>query len=1304
MKIRLAVLLLLLAVVGAGMSWLTGTTRGTRFALDTVIRVIPAKVELGRVEGRLLYRLSIEHVRIEWKDGDVRIEGLTIRWKPWMVFLRNVAIDEISLRKIAVTEGKTDEPTTFEWPEIPWYLSWFRGSVKDLRAGTVSYRELPDEPYSFEDLAATIDWQFGILQAEKIRCTYERDRITGSIRAGFTRPLLNGHLMYHPSDTSGPVRQVELKLKLSRGKVEGMAGPVDVRLSLAPKRSFSFTGDLALLHSRLDISKGRIQEEGRKGTVEADGSIEYSEPYKGRLSLVFAGLDLSKEFAPLGNLSGKVVMEGNLSAYEGQFEAANKTPGVAQGVLAGTCKGTQKELSVEISRGTFLEGSVTGKVKVDQGEKTKISASLAARKLNPGVVARQWKGSVNGDMEGSVILARGQPPEIAVKASLHKSVVMDKPVEGVIDASLRGTSLAIARLDLHGQGFDLSAHGLLHERVDYTAHIRNIALFVPDAHGSVEATGWARWKEGKAAGAVKAVGRDINFQQFKAPSVKADVDLGIGGSVNGKIQADNPEYGSLRLKALSASIEGTTKEHSLKLQAGWLGGKADLALSGGYDKESWDGQIRTLFAEGRQGGLSLDRPAAFSLSRKAIAVGPLSISGSKGEKMDMQVNLTLKNLEGFVTAKWDRIDLARASALLPDPQKISGRASGNLRAEWHGGNMSNIAGEVHASALLTDKAFSVEITPLNGMVRWSGRGLAASLDGKLSPSGQVKGVFTSNEAIHPGLPRSADFSLSWEGLDVKMARPFLPQTIAANGSVSGSVKGRLVEGAVDATGETRVSGGLLAYKTENGIISAELNTAKAGIVWRNAGLSGDMDLALADHGRLQGTFLIPLRARLPFSLDPAGPVKLSLSGSVREKGLLTALFPGLVRESHGRLTLNASASGTWEHPRLTGSLKLSDGGAFLPAAGITLKQASAQVDFSDDRLTLTSFQIRSGDGTIDGKGTVRLSSLKPAEFDISLTGREFQAVYLPELRVKVDPDLTIKGAAEKLVIRGSITVPEASLTRIETQAVKASSDVRIVDRPAETRKPVPLKVDAAIDVVLGKKVTVSAEGINATLGGKVTVSGESIDDIRTKGEIEITKGYYRAYSVRLDIERGKIRFAGGPPESGRLDILALRKITETKPGEIKPTDIKAGVLVTGPVRSPVINLYSIPTMADTDILSYMVLGGPLQQNASQTGALFQAAEALLPGGQSTSLKDRLQGALGVSTLGVETRSQQAGTTQSILAVGKYLTPRLYVSMGRALLTNESVVTMRLTLSRHWELLSQTGTQSGAGLYYKVEFD
>jgi translocation and assembly module TamB len=184
-----------------------------------------------------------------------------------------------------------------------------------------------------------------------------------------------------------------------------------------------------------------------------------------------------------------------------------------------------------------------------------------------------------------------------------------------------------------------------------------------------------------------------------------------------------------------------------------------------------------------------------------------------------------------------------------------------------------------------------------------------------------------------------------------------------------------------------------------------------------------------------------------------------------------------------------------------------------------------------------------------------------------------------------------------------------------------------------------------------------------------------------------------------------------------LDILAWRKVG----------DVYAGVAISGHLPNPLVKLYSEPFMQDTDILAYIVLGRPLDATSEQASLLATAAGALLTSRQSETLLSQLKSRLGLSTFDISTdvvapngqmgykrinvaptgtsATTPAGSvSETMLVVGKYLTPQLYISYGRSLFSGGNLFFLRYDVSKNWQVETQTGQQSGVDIYYKLEFN
>ena len=142
-------------------------------------------------------------------------------------------------------------------------------------------------------------------------------------------------------------------------------------------------------------------------------------------------------------------------------------------------------------------------------------------------------------------------------------------------------------------------------------------------------------------------------------------------------------------------------------------------------------------------------------------------------------------------------------------------------------------------------------------------------------------------------------------------------------------------------------------------------------------------------------------------------------------------------------------------------------------------------------------------------------------------------------------------------------------------------------------------------------------------------------------------------------------------------------------------------------------------------MAYMVLGHPLGTGSTdQASLLAGAASSLFSFGQSESLQEQIKDRLGLNVLGVETVDQttagrmgyrevpvtptgaapKTSVGESLLTVGKYLTPKIYLSYGRSLVTGGSLFQLRYDILRHWQVETQSGSESGADIFYKLEFN
>ena len=175
----------------------------------------------------------------------------------------------------------------------------------------------------------------------------------------------------------------------------------------------------------------------------------------------------------------------------------------------------------------------------------------------------------------------------------------------------------------------------------------------------------------------------------------------------------------------------------------------------------------------------------------------------------------------------------------------------------------------------------------------------------------------------------------------------------------------------------------------------------------------------------------------------------------------------------------------------------------------------------------------------------------------------------------------------------------------------------------------------------------------------------------------------------VDVEFGRLLYAGGPISNPGLDLRAVRHVGT----------ITTGLKVRGSLNQPQIELFSLPAMSQTDALAYLLLGRPIENADGDEGEMMaKAALALgLSGG------DRIARLLG-DRFGLDEMRIESSDTgdQTSLVIGRYLSPKLYVSYGVGLIEAVNTFSVRYQISDKWQLKGESGEFKGADLFYTIE--
>jgi translocation and assembly module TamB len=654
-------------------------------------------------------------------------------------------------------------------------------------------------------------------------------------------------------------------------------------------------------------------------------------------------------------------------------------------------------------------------------------------------------------------------------------------------------------------------------------------------------------------------------------------------------------------------------------------------------------------------------------------------------------------ISGDLKAEWKNLNVALFNPLLPEKILVSGKSDGSLSAVWRERDLISLVMNMNAAGSFTYAGQRIDVKYSSLNLNGNNRGLWASLNMEPVEGGELQCTFSFQGKPRLALPEQGEIRANLKDLDPIFFRRWTPEDIVFKGKISGQAGGKILPGgSVSLSGSIALTKGILTYHTANRLISAEMRTAEIIWTWQGETLQGDISLILAEHGSLKGHFGLPIPARIPPSQNPADPIKVDLTGKMKENGLLTSVFPGMVQESHGDFDFSMDVTGTLAVPVFAGTLRLENAGGFFPSAGIRIENVLVTGHFEKNKIAIDTLQAESGQGKINGAASFVIEKWHIKSYSGTLKGNNFRTVYLPELQAEINPQITFEGDGKKLSVRGDITVPSLLIAPANTppSLIEPSEDVIVIDMKKEEIRKAPLKLDVEVHVTFGDGFFVRAEGIDVQLNGNIAATVHDINAIKAKGTLRVMKGTYKNYGVDLKIEKGLLLFTGGKIENPSLDVLALRSINE----------IRVGVLMNGTLEKPIIKLYSEPSMPDTDILAYIVLGHPLGGGSSeQASILMKAASILLSKGESTVLQNQMRRKLGLDVLDIESSGTTEGTAaRSMLTLGKYLTPKLFVSYGQSLFNRGGLFKMRYGLSKHFEVESQSGVESGIDFIYKID--
>jgi translocation and assembly module TamB len=1282
-------------------AWFFYTENGAQYLMPRLIRLVPARIETAGISGTLASELTVRDLRVSGEGRRLTVGKTILQWRPWELTMGKVVLAKLSFQDVSLQDDRPDEPPDLAWPKFPGVLSWFQGRVDQFEIRGFAYRQ-PGKEIMIQNVHCRLDSTYGFARVHDLLVEGTAGKMTGTIQTHLTSPFLAADIKMEPKGSLWPITAFQARLRASSGSMY-VNGPFTAKIFGGREERFTLNGRVSFARHALAFTALSLQERERKGAVKGEGKVDFSRAVTAVQGSVKAeDLDLSREAGMECRLTGNVDIAGNLSSYQGRFRLRPRfsdwEPGEAAGVFSGDQgRATIDDLSMGLGKGT-----IKGRMNIAWERGLAATVTLQARNIDPSRGVSGLQGNVHADLEGVLRRPPGASVEGEVKGRLLSSQLMGKQLTGTVSARWKDEVLNLDDLSLQGDGFHVRARGAAQDRILYEARVTKLSRLLPKAEGQFQGQGWFRIRDRLLSGNLIATGKEIAFDRTTVESLTMELSLAEDGNkdLQARVTAKKLSLWETRWREAELKVGGTKSRHRAELVVTSPENGVRIQAAGSYRQAVWTGIIQDVIWDSKRfGPLAIVKPADIVATRYALSLAPLLLTGRGGEQLELAARMDGQKKQEFLFARWQDFELGRAT-LFAAGTEMAGKTSGKIQADWLGRERFRLSGTAMVKGEVSHGTWKLPVREGQTRIRWDENGLDVRQSLDLGEKGKVMAVLSSAAPPAGAMPGEGTFQVRLTDMDIQLIKPLLPPSLETQGRLSGQAEGRLLpQQRFTMKGQSTVSGGVWTVAYPRGKVQFSQERLVLAWSWQGDALQGTLESKFTNHGQIRSTFSLPIKTQIPLKIDKAGPLAIAAEGDLREKGLLSALFPGTVRETHGQLAIDLAMTGSWQSPVYQGTVRLDRAGAYVPATGISLEDMSAVAKFYRDRIEVEQVTARSGTGSVKGTATLWHSDRIIKRIKGSLTGGRFQAAYLPELQIMVTPRLTFEGTPERLILRGTINVPEGRYTESkEPDMIQTSRDVRVLDRGAKKPTLPPVAMDIDLSITLGEKVFMKTRDIDGKFTGKMNAAGRSLDNLRTRGEIHISQGFLYAADAKLPIERGHIFFKDKPFPLASLDILAVKKVG----------DVRAGFLVTGTIRTPIVTLYSVPSMSDQDVLAHIVFGTSYTGDKIQAMTLLKSAGIFLAQGQSVGLEDSLRKSAGLEIGGLTStnRSKQGRTdmTTSLSTVGQYLSPQLYVGLGRALFSDDILYVMKYSFTKQWEVETKAGKQSSIDLFFKIDFD
>ena len=741
------------------------------------------------------------------------------------------------------------------------------------------------------------------------------------------------------------------------------------------------------------------------------------------------------------------------------------------------------------------QGKAEGHLNLQFADGIAWDTALDLSALNPAYWVAELPGTLAGPLRSKGEFKNEQlklNADLDLKGRLRgQTAVLAAKAEGA------GEQWTLANLDIRLGDNRINGSGSLQQRLAGQIDIKlaRLAQLWPQlrgqVNGRVEVAGTLKAPQGK----LDLKGQQLAFADNRLQSLNLDANLDSAQRAKLDLKANGIQSGETQVGTLTASAQGDIKNQKVQLALTGPLVKLALALDGNLDKDNWRGRLAS--GDVQAGGQDWRLQAPAKIER--LADGKLTfgahcwVSGGAslcGEDQRLMPEPKLRyHLKQF--------PLDSLAAFLPKDFAWQGRLNADVQLDLpQSGPKGVVAVDANGGTLrVRDKGqwldFPYDTLKLETTLN------PKRIDTQLNFRGGKLGELLLQAQINPlpnNKPITGTFSLT--GLDLAVARPFVPMVETLNGKLNGN---------------GRISGGLLAPLVNGNLnlvdgevsgpelpISLEGLNLQAQIAGESVQLNGGWHSGKAGQGSLKGqidwgrALVVDLSlkgSQLPVTVEPYAKLEVApdLKISLKDDKLAIA---GKVHIPRGDITVRELPPSTVkvsDDTVIIGSQTEEGKAPMAMAMDIDVEVGEDQLNFAGFGLTAkVQGHVHIGDN-MDTRGELWLNDGRYRAYGQRLNVRRARLLFAGPLD---QPFLDIE--AVRVVVESSRTVTAG--IRLSGSAEQPTT--QIFSEPAMAQE------DALSYLVLGRSRTNTGEDNNmlaeAALGLGLMGSAGVTSDIANK--------------------------------------------------------------------------------------------------------------------------------------------------------------------------------------------------------------